>query len=208
MLLSLTVILSLVPPITAAAADKDTGIMPAGATTLEISADEAFLWESSTDRTTLAGINPEWYKTNVTDAGVQRISIKIPASTETIRKDFGGVYATHKGFSTDGKQLAPVVPNCEQVFVDFSAAIHLKTIGLQAFFQVRGLGDDPGLTRTTDDAFYIRARYIDAWTVTFDSNGGTIINRAVMQIAVRKVWKGMDEGEKRPNIKLTLYCKL
>lgn len=139
MLLSLTVILSLVPPITAAAADKDTGIMPAGATTLEISADEAFLWESSTDRTTLAGINPEWYKTNVTDAGVQRISIKIPASTETIRKDFGGVYATHKGFSTDGKQLAPVVPNCEQVFVDFSAATNLKKIGLQAFFSVSKL---------------------------------------------------------------------
>ncbi len=29
--------------------------------------------------------------------------------------------------------------NCQQVFVDFSAATHLKTIGLQAFFQVRGL---------------------------------------------------------------------
>ena len=139
MLLSLTVILSLVPPLTAAVADEDTGIMPAGATTLEISADEAFLWESSTDRTTLAGINPEWYKTNVTDAGVQRISIKIPASTKTIRKDFGGVYATHKGFSTDGKQLAPVVPNCEQVLVDFSAATNLKTIGLQAFFSVSKL---------------------------------------------------------------------
>lgn len=127
MLLSLTVILSLVPPITAAAADKDTGLMPAGATTLEISADEAFLWESSTDRTTLAGINPEWYKNHVTDAGVQRISIKIPASTETIRKDFGGVYATHKGFSTDGKQLAPVsLTACDQVLVDFSAASKLK----------------------------------------------------------------------------------
>lgn len=140
MLLSLTVILSLVPPITAAVADEDTGIMPAGATTLEISADEAFLWESSTDRKTLAGINPEWYKTNVTDAGVQRISIKIPASTETIRKDFGGVYATHKGFSTDGKQLAPVsLTACDQVLVDFSAATNLKKIGLQAFFAVSKL---------------------------------------------------------------------
>ena len=46
--------------------------------------------------------------------------------------------------------------------ITYSAATHLKTIGLQAFFQVRGLGDDPGLTRTTDDAFYIRAKYIDA----------------------------------------------
>lgn len=34
-------------------------------------------------------------------------------------------------------------------------------------------GDDPGLTRTTDEAFYIQAKYIDTWTVTFDSNGGT-----------------------------------
>ena len=42
----------------------------------------------------------------------------------------------------------------------------------------------------------------------FIYDGGTIINRAVTQIAVRKVWKGMDEGEKRPDIKLTLYCKL
>lgn len=43
---------------------------------------------------------------------------------------------------------------------------------------------------------------------SFIYDGGTIINRAVTQIAVRKVWKGMDEGEKRSDIKLTLYCKL
>ena len=43
---------------------------------------------------------------------------------------------------------------------------------------------------------------------SFIYDGDTIINRAVTQIAVRKVWKGMDEGEKRPDIKLTLYCKL
>ena len=104
MLLSLTVILSLVPPITAAAADEDTGIMTAGATTLEISADEAFLWESSSDRKTLFGVNPEWYKEHVTDAGIQSISIKIPASTETIRKDFGGSYATIEGYSTAGTE--------------------------------------------------------------------------------------------------------
>ena len=41
---------------------------------------------------------------------------------------------------------------------------------------------------------------------SFIYDGGTIINRAVTQIAVRKVWKGMDEGEKRPDITLTLYC--
>ena len=142
-LLVLTMVTSLIPSTLVttafaanAAAAADDGIMTAGATTLEISADEAFLWESSTDRTTLAGINPEWYKTNVTNAGVQSISIKIPASTETIRKDFGGVYATHEGFSTDGRKLKPAVLNCEQVLVDFSAATNLKTIGLQAFFAV------------------------------------------------------------------------
>ena len=34
-------------------------------------------------------------------------------------------------------------------------------------------GDDPGLTRTTNDAFYIQAKYIDTWIVIFDPNGGT-----------------------------------
>lgn len=34
-------------------------------------------------------------------------------------------------------------------------------------------GDDPGLTRTTNDAFYIQAKFLDAWTITFDLNGGT-----------------------------------
>lgn len=27
-----------------------------------------------------------------------------------------------------------------------------------------GFGDDPGLTRTTNDAFYIQAKFLDAWT--------------------------------------------
>ena len=126
-------------------APEEETVMPVGAGSGASADDpyelpeEAFLWESSADKKTLAGINPEWYKTNVTDAGVQCISIKIPASTETIRKDFGGAYATHEGFSTDGKKLEPVVPNCEQVFVDFSAATNLKTIGLQAFFAVSKL---------------------------------------------------------------------
>ena len=61
MLLSLAVVLSIASPITAAAADEDTGVMTAGATTVEISTDEAFLWDSTTDQKTLAGINPEWY---------------------------------------------------------------------------------------------------------------------------------------------------
>ena len=40
---------------------------------------------------------------------------------------------------------------------------------------------------------------------SFIYDGGTIINRAVTQIAVRKVWTGMDKNEKRPEITLTLY---
>lgn len=150
MLLSLAVILSLVPPITAAAADDGIMTVGTGATAdapYELPED-AFLWESNSDKKTLAGINPEWYETNVKNAGVKCISIKIPASTETIRKDFGGVYATHKGYSTDGKYLEPVVPNCEQVFVDFSAATNLKTIALQAFFAVSKLTGVVDLSNT------------------------------------------------------------
>lgn len=41
---------------------------------------------------------------------------------------------------------------------------------------------------------------------SFIYDGGTIINRAVTEIAVRKVWTGMDENEERPEITLTLYC--
>lgn len=148
MLLSLTVILSLVPPITAAAADEDTGVMTAVSSTVEISEDEAFLWDSTTDRKTLAGINPEWYKTNVTDAGIQSITIKIPASTETIRKDFGGSYATIKGYSTAGTELIPAKLDCQQVLVDFSAATNLKTIERQAFFEVSGLTGVIDLSKT------------------------------------------------------------
>lgn len=148
MLLSLTVILSLVPPITAAAADEDTGVMTAVSTTVEISEDEAFLWDSTTDRKTLAGINPEWYKANVTNAGIQSITIKIPASTETIRKDFGGSYATIKGYSTAGTELIPAKLDCQQVLVDFSAATNLKTIERQAFFEVSGLTGVIDLSKT------------------------------------------------------------
>ena len=49
-------------------------------------------------------------------------------------------------------------------------------------------GDDPGLTRTTDEAFYIQAKYIDTWTVTFDSNGGTAPTGA--DYSPRQVEKG------------------
>ncbi len=41
---------------------------------------------------------------------------------------------------------------------------------------------------------------------SFVYTGGTIINRAVTEIAVRKVWTGLDENEETPEITLTLYC--
>ena len=141
MLLSLAMILAVVSPV-AMAADNQ----------LVISMDEAFLWESSSDRKTLYGVNPEWYKKNVTDAGIQSISIKIPASTETIRKDFGGSYATIEGYSTAGTKLIPAKLDCQQVLVDFSAATNLKTIGLQAFFQVSGLTGVIDLSNTKLEA--------------------------------------------------------
>lgn len=37
-------------------------------------------------------------------------------------------------------------------------------------------------------------------------NGGTIINRAVTSIRVRKVWSGLEDGEEPPKIVLKLYC--
>ena len=37
-------------------------------------------------------------------------------------------------------------------------------------------------------------------------DGGTIVNRAVTEIAVHKLWTGMSENETRPEITLTLYC--
>lgn len=154
-LLSLAVITSSTPPILAAAVDENAGIMPTGTEVgatdpVEISADEAFLWDSTTDRKTLAGINPEWYQANITAAGIQSITIKIPDSTETIRKDFGGVYTGtgYNGYSSAGKELRPVNITCDQVFVDFSAATNLKTIESQAFFEVSGLTGVIDLSKT------------------------------------------------------------
>lgn len=37
-------------------------------------------------------------------------------------------------------------------------------------------------------------------------DGGTVINRAVTSIKVKKVWEGIDDASKRPAITLTLYC--
>lgn len=116
---------------------------------LVISTEEAFLWDSRTDKTILAGINPEWYEANVKNAGVDYISIKFPAETETIRKDFGGIYTGYEGYSSTGKQLRPAAITCKQVFVDFSEATKLKKISTQAFFEVSGLSGVIDLSNTS-----------------------------------------------------------
>ena len=42
--------------------------------------EEGLLWDGN-GSTVLKGVNSEWYKTNVTDAGVQFVAIKIPEKT-------------------------------------------------------------------------------------------------------------------------------
>lgn len=52
-------------------------------------------------------------------------------------------------------------------------------------------GDDPGLKRTTDDAFYIQAKFLDVWTITFDLNGGTApdgVNYSPVQVKKGKAY--------------------
>ena len=45
--------------------------------------EEGLLWDGN-GSTVLKGVNSEWYKTNVTDAGVQFVAIKIPEKTTEI----------------------------------------------------------------------------------------------------------------------------
>ena len=60
MLLSLAVVLSIAPPITAAAADDGIMTVGTGATAADPYElpEEAFLWEKSGEKTTLIGVSP------------------------------------------------------------------------------------------------------------------------------------------------------
>ena len=49
-----------------------------------------------------------------------------------------------------------------------------------------------------------KAPYTQETDMIYD--GGTIINRAVTEFRVKKVWEGLSEGEETPEITLTLYC--
>ena len=142
MLLSLTVILSLVPPITAAAADDGIMTVGSGATAADPYElpEEAFLWEKSGEKTTLIGVSPTWYKTHVEDQNIKYVSVKIPATTVKINRCFAGAYGSgNSGYNSDGTQENSTNISGELVAVDFSQAVALKTIDVQAFGYVSNL---------------------------------------------------------------------
>lgn len=142
MLLSLTVILSLVPPITAAAADDGIMTVGTGATAADPYElpEEAFLWEKSGEKTTLIGVSPTWYKTHVEDQNIKYVSVKIPATTVKINRCFAGAYgSSNSGYNSDGTQENSTNISGELVAVDFSQAVALKTIDVQAFGYVSNL---------------------------------------------------------------------
>lgn len=142
MLLSLTVILSLVPPITAAAADDGIMTVGTGATAADPYElpEEAFLWEQSGEKTTLIGVSPTWYKKNVTDKNIDFVSVKIPTTTVKIGPSFAGAYdSSHSGYNSDGTQENSTNISGKLVAVDFSQAAALKTIDVQAFGFVSNL---------------------------------------------------------------------
>lgn len=141
-LLSLAVILSLVPPITAAAADDGIMTVGSGATAADPYElpEEAFLWEKSGEKTTLIGVSPTWYKTHVEDQNIKYVSVKIPATTVKINRCFAGAYgSSNSGYNSDGTQENSTNISGELVAVDFSQAVALKTIDVQAFGYVSNL---------------------------------------------------------------------
>lgn len=151
MLLSLTVILSLVPPITAAAADDGIMTVGTGATVADPYElpEEAFLWEQSGEKTTLIGVSPTWYKKNVTDKNIDFVSVKIPTTTVKIGPSFAGAYgSSHSGYNSDGIQEDSTNISGKLVAVDFSQATELRTIDVQAFGYVSNLTDVINLSNT------------------------------------------------------------
>ncbi len=141
-LLSLAVILSLVLPITAAAADDGIMTVGTGATAADPYElpEEAFLWEKSGEKTTLIGVSPTWYKTHVKDQNIKYVSVKIPATTVKINRCFAGAYgSSNSGYNSAGTQEDSTNISGELVAVDFSQAVALKTIDVQAFGYVSNL---------------------------------------------------------------------
>ena len=142
MLLSLAVVLSIAPPITAAAADDGIMTVGTGATAADPYElpEEAFLWEKSGEKTTLIGVSPTWYKTHVEDRNIEYVSVKIPATTVKIDRCFAGAYgSSNSGYNSAGTQENSTNISGELVAVDFSQATELKTIDVQAFGFVSNL---------------------------------------------------------------------
>lgn len=127
-----------------AATAADDGIMTVGtgataADPYELP-DEAFLWEKSGEKTTLIGVSPTWYKTHVKDQNIKYVSVKIPKTTVKINRCFAGAYgSSNSGYNSDGTQENSTNISSELVAVDFSQAVALKTIDVQAFGYVSNL---------------------------------------------------------------------
>ena len=102
--------------------------------------EEAFLWESANEKKVLVGVSPTWYKTNITDKNIEYVSVKIPTTTEKINRCFAGAYgSSNTGYSSDGSQLNSTNISDKLVSVDFSEAVNLKIIDVQAFGFVTNL---------------------------------------------------------------------
>ncbi len=66
--------------------------------------------------------------------------------------------------------------------------------------------------------YSVKEKYVDGYVTIYINegehesetdrvyDGGTILNRAVVTVRVRKIWKGLAEGEPQPKIRLVLYC--
>ena len=143
MLLSLAMILAVVSPVAMAAGTGTSKDDP-----YELP-EEAFLWEKAGEKTTLIGVSPTWYKTNVKDKNIQYVSVTIPATTVKINSGFAGAYgSTNTGFTSGGSREDSTNISGELVKVDFSQATELKTIDVQAFGYVTKLAGVIDLSKT------------------------------------------------------------
>ena len=102
--------------------------------------EEGLLWDGN-GSTVLKGVNSEWYKTNVTDAGVQFVAIKIPEKTTEIYASVFSPNIYASGTPTTGGSSVKIANIVDKlVAVDFSAATNLTKINKQVFYDAKKLG--------------------------------------------------------------------
>lgn len=121
-ILTISLVASLMTPLAAYAADEQMARAAVGTTAdnpFVIQSDDAFLW----DGTTIKGVKEAWYKTNVTDKGIQYVKLVIPANAVKLADQFDSGY---------GGDPVAYMAN-ELVAVDFTQATGLEAIGYQAF---------------------------------------------------------------------------